>query len=202
MSEECKIIVEGEKGNLDFQVIEKLTKECKVDVKIIPSKSYSEVRKFLVKVSPSNLKYILVVVDVDEYDAEKRFEEIKNELSKNEHKDKFNIPVKLGDINCDDPEKINLGIFLLPNNRNKGSMDTLVYSSLKNGTEKFRDCVELHRGCFKKNGLEKGTENQEDKFNLRSIMAGLVYKNERQTKFIDFENENFEDLKKFLGQVK
>jgi len=205
MLEKCKIIVEGKGKNLDFQIIEKLTKEFtkkyKLDVDIKPSGSYSEVCKFLEtlpKLSGINLKCLLIIVDTDEENIEKRFKEIKNKFSKN----KFNIPVKLGGIGSSDSEKVNLGIFLLPNNKNKGSMDTLVYSALKKNTEKFKDCVKLHRRCFGKNGLAKGTENQEDKFSLRSMMAGLIYKNERQTKFIDFENKNFEALKKFLEQVK
>ncbi|MEA1936593.1 MAG: DUF3226 domain-containing protein [Patescibacteria group bacterium] len=200
MLEKCKIIVEGEGENLDFKVIKKLTKEFseKYNLCITPSKGFNEMKESLVKISPSNLRYLLVIVDADEENIEKRFEEIKNKFNKN----KFNIPIKIGSIDCNDSEKINLGIFLLPNNKDKGSMDTLVYSALKNSSEKFKSCVKLHRECFKKNGLKKGTENQEDKFNLRSIMAGLIYKNERQTKFIDFGNRNFEDLKKFLRQVK
>jgi len=205
MLEKCKIIVEGKGNNLDFQIIEKLTKEFtkkyKLEVDIKASGSYSEVCKFLetlFKLSGTNLKYLLIIVDADEENIKKRFKEIKNKFNKN----KFNIPVKLGDIDCSDPEKVNLGIFLLPNNKDKGSMDTLVYNALEENTEKFKDCVKLHRECFERNGLAKGTENQEDKFSLRSIMAGLIYKNERQTKFINFENKNFEALKKFLGQVK
>lgn len=205
MLEKCKIIVEGKGKNLDFQVIEKLTKgfteKYKLYVDIKPSESYSEVYKFLEtlsKLSRTNLKYLLIIVDTDEENIKERFKEIKSKFNKN----KFNIPIELGDINCDDSKKVNLGVFLLPNNKNKGSMDTLVYSALKNNTEKYKDCVKSHRECFKKNGLTKGTENQEDKFSLRSIMAGLIYKNKKQTKFIDFENKNFEALKKFLGQVK
>ena len=205
MLEKCKIIVEGRKGNLDYQVIEKLTKKFakkyKLDINIEPSGSYSEVYKFLetlAKLSRTNLKYLLIIVDADEESIEERFKEIKSKFIENN----FNVPIKLGDINYDDPKKINLGIFLLPDNKNKGSMDTLVYSALEKNTEKFKDCVKLYRECFKKNGLLKGTESQKDKFGLRSIMAGLIYKNERQTKFINFENKNFEALKKFLGQVK
>ncbi len=205
MLKKCKIIVEGKGKNLDFQVIEKFTKKFtkkyKLDVDIKPSGSYSEVCKFLKtlpKLSGTNLKHLLIIVDTDEENTEERFKEIKNKFNKN----KFNIPAKLGDIDYSDSEKVNLGIFLLPNNKDKGSMDTLVYSTLKNDTEKFKDCVRLHRECFKKNGLMKGTKNQEDKFSLRSIMAGLIYKNERQTKSIDFKNKNFEALKKFLEQVK
>lgn len=204
MLERCKIIVEGTEGNLDYEVIKKLTKEFaenyKLDVNIEPSKSYSEVCKFLetlFKLSRTNLKYLLVIVDADDKDIKERFKEIKSKFKK----DNFNIPVKLGNINCDDSKKVNLGIFLLPNNKDKGSMDTLAYNALKDNVEKYKDCVKLHRECFKKNGLTKGTENQEDKFSLRSIMAGLIYKNERQTKFIDFENKKFDTLKKFLGQV-
>ena len=162
---------------------------------------YKEVLKFLESFSGSsrtNLKYLLIIVDTDEKNVEERFKEIKSKFKK----ELFNLPVKLGDISCDDPKKVNLGIFLLPNNKDKGSMETLAYSALEDNVEKYKDCVKLHKECFKRNGLTGKTTNQRDKFDWYSIMAGLDYNNERRTKFIDFKNKNFEALKKFLGQVK
>lgn len=205
MSKKCEIIVEGTKGNLDYEVIKKLTKEFaekyRPDVDIEPSGGYKEVLKFLESFSGSsrtNLKYLLIIVDTDEKNVEERFKEIKSKFKK----ELFNLPVKLGDISCDDPKKVNLGIFLLPNNKDKGSMETLAYSALEDNVEKYKDCVKLHKECFKRNGLTGKTTNQRDKFDWYSIMAGLDYNNERRTKFIDFKNKNFEALKKFLGQVK
>lgn len=197
-----KIITEGQKGNLDYIVIEKLIekeglkKEC---FKIEASGNKEDVKAYLETLNrSSDFDVCLVVIDLDEENKKNAFKEI---IAKTEEK-KFNIPSGVGEITKPEKGKKGLGVFLLPDNENQGSMDTLAYNCIKNQYQKYDECVEEMLECLAKKGFKKPkTENQRSKFHYQVLMGGLMYKNESRYKFLDFNNEALAPLKRFLKKT-
>ena len=122
------IITESTDGGVDKKLLSKLIKQKISDsffnsIKFNPSGSIFNVIKELktgLKQSEfvnGNVKNLLIIVDADE-NPENRFKELKKSLSENSNKN-FNIPNKLNEIKQENNRKVNVGIFLFPNCKNK-----------------------------------------------------------------------------------
>jgi hypothetical protein len=152
------------------------------------------------------IKNILIIVDADE-NIEDRFKEIIEALNNNESKNNFNIPSQIGIINKDDANKINIGIYLMPDCMSAGSLETLCLQALVPKEKgKLEDCVEKYFYCLGQNGYLKTTggqdmtENNKSKSKFRVCMAtpnpdayiSSIKEN------IDFKSGAFDKLVKFL----
>lgn len=197
-----KVVIEGREGNLDYNIIEQILKKeglIKKGFKIEGGGNKAEAKEYLETLQrTSGFDVCLVVLDLDEEDKEKEFKNILKIFGSK----KFNLPSKPGDVTKPENRKKGLGVFLLPDNKNKGSMDTLAYQSLKKKFAIYSDCVDELLDCFKLKGFEEpNTQNQKSKFYYQTLVSALAYKNQRKYKFLDLDSEALNPLKEFFKKA-
>lgn len=140
---------------------------------IILALDYIKSLKTIPEVTTKKLNKILIIVDADEY-PEKRFKNILKILEEQrEELKKFDIdkmPEKCGEF-VRNKGKVGIGVFLFPDNKVKGSIETLCIKALKhNKLEKFLSCIEKYIECYKCNCIENEKEliaNKRDKIKFR-----------------------------------
>lgn len=143
-------------------------------------------------------KNILVIVDADEH-PEQRFQEIKTCFDSQI----FEVQESIGAQFPRDNTKINVGIYLLPDNSHKGSLETLGLKVL------YHDHLTSKLGCINYYMESLGnidghiTENNKSKAKFRIFMA-----TPRPDRYvdsiidsIDFNSAEFNNLKDFIKQV-
>ncbi|MFZ2969551.1 MAG: DUF3226 domain-containing protein [Minisyncoccia bacterium] len=211
------IITESTENGVDKKLLSELIK-CKISdsflksVKFISSGSgsISDVRKELrtglreAEFINGNVKNLLIIVDADE-NIENRFEELKKSLLKNSNKS-FNFPDKLNIIDKKNPEKINVGIFLFPDCKNKGSLETLCLEALKHDKKDEKlDCVKNYFDCLQGRGIDinKETENNKSKSKFRVFMAtpNPDHYVDSVIDYIDLKSDVFNGVVDFIRKV-
>jgi hypothetical protein len=163
-------------------------------------------------VTKMELDKILIIIDSDEENPSDRFIKITRRLKKQEKelkKYKINkIPEKPGLI-YRLGNNVGIGVFLVPNNEDKGSIETLCLKALKNKKldnkklGKFFDCIENYIKCVKIGKIlkENITENQVDKRKFRIFIHTIepdCY-NPTIDKEVDYKNSVFDVLKEFIN---
>lgn len=143
-------------------------------------------------------KNVLVIVDADEH-PERRFQEIKTSFDTQI----FEVQESIGAQFPRDNTKINVGIFLLPDNSHKGSLETLGLKVL------HHDYLTSKLGCIDSYMQSLGsidgdiTENNKSKAKFRIFIA--TPKPDRYVDSIidsiDFNSAEFDNLKDFIRQV-
>lgn len=154
---------------------------------------------------------ILFIVDADDGENKSSgFINRKNQLNDLINSNIGNLPqtYKSGEkctISTKNNKQIRCGYFILPNNRDNGSLETLLLMAAKN-QKLLGSCIEEMYDCLNKNNFikKKLTTNKKDKLMLRLYIDGLIandsfhydqtYKNE-----LDFNHKCFYELKEFLG---
>ncbi len=211
------IITESTEKGVDKKLLSELIK-CKISdsflnsVKFIWSGSgsisdvYKELRTGLKEAEfiNGNVKNLLIIVDADE-NIENRFEEIKRSLLKNSNKN-FNFPDKLNEIRKEDNKKINVGIFLFPDCKNKGSLETLCLKALKHDKKDEKlDCVKNYFDCLQGRGIDisKETKNNKSKSKFRVFMATPNPDRyiDSVINYIDLESDVFNEVVDFIRKA-
>jgi hypothetical protein len=149
-----------------------------------------------------NIKTLLIIVDADE-DLKKCFKSVQDALYNRKDKT-FNIPKKLGVIEQSDITKIGVGVFLLPDCKEKGSLETLCLQALKHTkSEEKMKCVENYFQCLNSKKIDTQNHNHASKSKFRVFMAtpnpdksGGYTKNIIDN--IDFNSTALDPLAKFL----
>jgi len=174
-------------------------------LKYIEYEIYSDTKIEWIK----EVQNVLIIVDADE-DAEGQFNKIVEALEANQKKENFNIPSNLGVINKTDPNKINIGVFLMPDCKNIGSLETLCLKALNsNEKQKIKDCIDKYFDCLEAKGhlklkdKEKMTENNLSKSKFRVCMAtpDPDHYTKSIIESIDFESSEFDQLTNFIKQT-
>jgi len=146
------------------------------------------------------IKNLLIIVDADQNVGE-RFKKIVSILKKNSIY--FSIPSRAGEVKKEEG-KINVGVFLFPNNHNKGSLESLIWNCLDGGLAIKKSCIENYINCLKKNSIDDGmTVNNVEKAKVR-IMAATPKPHravDSLINLIDFQSETLEGLTRFLREV-
>lgn len=145
-----------------------------------------------------NFENLLVIVDADE-DGTARFQEIDSCLDKS----LFKVQNSLVSALPNDSKKINTGIFLFPDNRSQGSLETLCLNALDHQhlQEKLK-CVDDYMECI--DGLDgRITENNKSKAKFRIFIA--TPNPDRYVDSIldciDMDSGVFNNLKSFIQQA-
>lgn len=186
------------------------TKEKNIEFKHGDESGGIEDIKKLLKIGLRKItaKNVLIIVDADE-DADKRFKEVQEALkSRNDKGENFNLPKKLGEINKEDRSKIDVGVFLLPNNKDKGSLETLLVKALNHPQKEDKNqCIEEYFKCLKRkkdiDKISEITENNKSKATYRIFRATPkpddTYTDVAQ--YIDFDSQELNPLISFIKEV-
>lgn len=145
------------------------------------------------------IKNLLIIVDADE-SAEDRFQGIVKALKINNSV--FSIPDKLGLIKKD-KGKISAGVFLFPNNKDCGSLESLVWNCLENCGPK-KECIENYLACLRDKKIDGNmTANSKAKAKIRVMAATPEPDNyvKHLIELIDFNSESLKELSKFLKEA-
>ncbi len=215
------ILVESTAGGSDKKLIEKLIESDPLlndfsykiitqDQKNSENKKYvgsiDEVLKYLKiglpkerEITLREINNLLIIVDADE-NAGDRFKEIIKALKTNNSV--FSIPDKLGSIKKDEG-KISTGVFLFPNNKDCGSLESLVWNCSEN-CESKKECVENYLACLRDKKIDdKMTANNKAKAKIRIMAATPKPDNyvEHLIELIDFNSESLKELSNFLKEA-
>jgi hypothetical protein len=210
------IICESTKGGADKKFIKSLIsthnllKEFVIhtteDLAQKQTGSIDDVKKFIIhglyNAVVGKYQNILIIVDADE-DANERFKEILS-CFKNQSNN-FELPKKINDPIPNSLTKINVGIFLMPNNNDKGGLETLCLQGLKHNRkeEKLR-CIKSYIDCLQNKRIDQGlTTNNKDKAKFRIYHAtpnpdGYVHD---LLNAVDIDSTCFDNLKAFISQA-
>lgn len=90
---------------------------------------------------------LIIIADADDVAIDNRFKEICSKLNPT----LYTIPNVLGDLSMSDNSKKRTGIYLLPDNRSAGSLETLCLRAVTH-PEKL-ECIEKHIECIKNKNL-------------------------------------------------
>ena len=152
--------------------------------------------------SIGKFKNVLIIGDADNK-LTKRFNEIKKCFNgQHQH---FELPQSKSDTLPNSQNKINVNIYLLPNNKDKGGLETLCLKALK--SKKWQEklsCVKFYMSCLSRKRIDPGlTENNKDKAKFRVYHAtpnpdGYVHD---LLNAIDIDSASFDDLKAFIRQA-
>ena len=173
------IVVEGIKDKRACDEIIKVNSIMAQDEYYIHEcKGYSCVEDYLKKginrekfITSGIAEKVFVLVDADE-NPSKRYKDVLNCLNK----EYFNKPSKLGIYSKKQNEKINVGIYLCPNNKDQVAFESLLLDSLKNGGNKlFLECINKYFNCIKIFS-DKLTRNNIDKRKFRIYIDTLTTK--------------------------
>lgn len=205
------LVCESTENGTDKRLIEKLIRNHSLlpnDTFCVETKQPGDIetiKRFLqstLSVQPyiisKETKNLLIIVDADEL-PEQRFQEIKTCFDT----EIFEVQESIRTSLPRDNTKINVGIYLLPDNSHRGSLETLGLKVLNhnNLTLKLR-CIESYMQSL---GSIDGqiTENNKSKAKFRIFMA--TPQPDRYVDSIigsiDFNSSEFNDLKDFIGQV-
>lgn len=164
------------------------------------------------EVYKNDYKTVLVIVDADDKPKE-RFKEIVQCISRQflsvvgVPKIGFKLPQNTGDSVPDHADAINVGIYLLPNNKNAGGLETLCWEALRGIPKVLKNkkyCIEAYMECLKSKRIDQNkSKNNTDKSRFRVYRAtpnpdGYVHD---LLKEIDIHSPVFDDLKSFLRQA-
>lgn len=147
-------------------------------------------------------KTVLIIVDADN-NPQKQFRDIKKCFNTQY----FKIPSRLNSSLPATSNKINVGIYLLPNNQNAGGLETLCFQALKGDIAKVRskvECVDAYIDCLKKKNVDQNmTVNNTDKSRFRVYHStpnpdGYVHD---LLNVVDITSASFSDLKTFISQA-
>lgn len=204
------IVCESSINGTDKKFIENLIIKnalLPADTFFIDPKGEIEIVKGFLKLTFPNQPYIfsketknvLIIVDADENPA-KRFKEISACLDKQ----KFSVQKSFHSSIPKTKTKINVGIYLFPDNANKGSLETLLLKGL-NHTHLYKklQCIENYINCL---GSKDGriTVNNKSKAMFRIFMS--TPNPDRYVSSIinsvNFNSSKFKSLKKFIKQIK
>lgn len=203
------IVCESNDNGTDKRLIETLIKNHSLlpnDSYLIEAKGDIETVKAFLKLTFPKKQYIvseetmnvLVIVDADE-SPRQRFVEIKRCFDAQ----KFAIQRSIGTLFPRDAVKINVGIYLFPNNSRKGSLETLGLKALKHShlTSKL-GCIDSYMQCL---GNKDGriTVNKKSKARFRIFMATPHPDRyvDSIIDSIDFNSSEFTMLKVFIKQA-
>lgn len=148
---------------------------------------------------PNISKILLIIVDADE-NPKQRFKDICNALDKNI----FSIPKQVATYG-NETNKIKVGIFLFPNSKEKGSLETLCYDAIKENPTKKKNFIETYLKNLKENKIDSTlTENNKSKAKFRIFMSTPqpdynYVKN--ALNIIDLDNACFKPLIDFLKKA-
>lgn len=148
-----------------------------------------------------DIEQILIIADADQSCQERN-----NELQKL-IKNNISEPGKKYEIKLND-KIIKTGYFILPNNKDNGSLETLLLEAAYDKGKILKKCVSDMYECLEQNTYKdklKSSKNKQDKLKLRLYLNGLIahedfhydqtYKNE-----LDFNHSCFKELKDFLSE--
>jgi len=144
-------------------------------------------------------KNVLVIVDSDE-NPKQRFAKLKACFDSNV----FQVQASLGASLPKSTNKINVGIFLFPDCRNPGSLETLCLKTLKHlHLDSKLHCVGQYMGCVSNLDSEM-TENNSTKSKIRIFTATPDPDRyvDSILKLVDFDSTEFNLLKDFIKQAK
>lgn len=203
------IICESTEKGTDKKLLEKLIQKHDLLKKnkytIEPKGSIADVKDFL-KLTLINQRYItseetervLVVVDGDET-PKKRFNEIERCFNSN----KFEVQQGMNSKLPLSGNKINVGIYLFPDCKNPGCLETLCIKTLKhNNLNSKLNCVAQYMACI--SSLDcRMTTNNKSKSKIRIFMASPNPDRyvDSIIDHIDFDSAEFEKLKNFIKQA-
>jgi hypothetical protein len=202
------IIVEGK---TDSEIIENLIVKNNIfdkdNLEFLFDHGINEVYKYVENLSTINLitqnkvKRVLIIVDCDEEDPKNRFLRIINILNK-QWKDlkKYNlseVPTVPGVVSVEH-NKVGVGVFILPDNRNKGCLETLCLKSFENIN--ILSCLDDYVNCLSNKGVNFN-HNKIAKIKVRNYINTInpdTYSAEliKETNFL---SSSFDELKIFLG---
>lgn len=194
------ILVEGRD---DYLLVEKLATDNKPN--IIDMKGYSNLSKKLGDIAIStkqfqdNITHLLIIVDADD-DFTGRRQEVLSKL--NEVGISLSSTYPLGAI--EDVNGIKVGIYILPDNNNIGSLETLLLYSVKHSN--ILQCADNMIQCRKaiEPAFDWNTKNKYDKIKYRLHMNALVvdydfYYDRTFISEIDYSDPCFNSLKQFIN---
>ncbi|MBT3261061.1 hypothetical protein HOC37_06200 [bacterium] len=184
------IITESTFSGVDKKFLNKLLETNNINnIEIITTNgSIHDVFKYLNSVpklrwyTDQSIKNLLIIVDTDE-NFKNRLQEIKKITDRLE-----NITVK---------------IFLFPDNKNPGSLETLLWDLLPEDSSLKKDCVNQYFQCLNDKSIDNTmTENNKSKSKFRVFMASPYpdrYVDSILDK-IDFTSDKLKSLIKFIKQ--
>jgi hypothetical protein len=207
MADKILIILEGK---TDFEIIKKLIIKNNISdenkLEFFYNYGINDVYKYIENLSTissitqNKINKLLIIVDCDDDEPNNRFLKITS-LLKKQWKDlkKYNfskIPVNPGIVNIE-YKKIGIGIFLLPDNKNKGCLETLCLRSFRNNN--ILSCLDNYINCLNSKG-ENLNHNKIAKLKVKNYIYTInpdTYSAtlDQQT---DYLSSCFDDLKDFL----
>ena len=171
------ILVEG---HTDKDFLELYCKYLNIDARIYVADGKDNLKN-RVNLVKDNKNY-LIIFDADE--------DYKNS--------KANIENKINQMNI---TKQNYEIFLLPNNKDNGNLETLIEKIAL--YKEVLNCFEGYEECISKLGIN-GIKLPHKKSKVFAYMESFGFKNPEEAEnfdlspYVDFENKYLEDLKNFL----
>ncbi len=184
-------------NNFEIRTQDLNDKQCSVEG-VLDNLKYLSAGKDEV-ITTGKLKNLLLIIDADE-SASKRFKEIQKIIRNG---DIFALPSKLGKIEKV-KNKINFGVYLFPDNKNKGSLESLILSCARAQFANKRECIDQYIGCLSRNGIDNGmTINNVDKSRVRIIGATPDPDNYIQNllNIVDFNSLKLAPLISFLNGI-
>ncbi len=202
----CESTDTGNDKKLIEELIEKHSLLREDEYKILPKNSIGEVKKYLEfnlftnrRIVNEEIDSILIIVDADE-EPKKRFKEIGELLSNNEATEGLKIQDSISSDLPNSTDKINVGVYLFPDRKNPGSLETLCFKSLKHEQlEEKLECINKYMECVCR--IDRGmTENKKSKARYRIFVTTPNPRNyvDEITKNVDLRSDKFTKLKKFI----
>lgn len=152
-------------------------------------------------ITQNKVKRVLIIIDCDDDDPNNRFLKVTNILKK-QWKDlkKYNfseVPIISGIVNVEH-DKVGIGVYVLPDNKNKGCLETLCLKSFENSS--ILSCLDDYVNCLSSKGVNFNY-NKTAKIKVKSYINTInpdTYSAEliKETNFL---SSSFEELKIFLG---
>jgi len=212
---ENTILVEGDD---DRAIIDKLCKKRKITIPnqtILVPNEFSEkigggfrgilktIEEFHLNSSYHKVKKLLILCDANNEGASKRFSRIKKCLKeqKNIH---FSIPKTLGTLSPLRPNTVSVGIFIFPNNKDKGTLETLCLKTLKE--QKRLQMANYYLQALRKNNLLKTPNHRLDKARLHAYLAAskepnIHIRGALKNQEIDLNSNHYDQLVNFLRSL-
>jgi len=200
------IITESTETGIDKKFLNNLCKQLNLKFSIFPKNNIEGVLSYLegkktAEIYNGSINNILIIVDADK-NPKKRFQDIVKIIKKDNFSTNYNIPQTLGVVNKKEENKINIGVFLFPNNKDTGSLETLLYDNLNIKSKNKKECAEDYIQCIQNKESEM-TENNISKAKFRILNAtpnpDRYIKNVDES--IDYNSDNLNTLKDFLKQI-
>lgn len=109
-----------------------------------------------------NIRKLLLVADANSAGTQARFQEIVRKIDAKI----FSLPIKIGLLSKDIPNKKRCGIFLFPDNNSNGTIEDLCLRSLTHPNKV--DCIDKHIRCIQNRNLlgTKAKDLSKSKFHI------------------------------------